>query len=140
MTNETTKEEIVNILKQFEDYLNSNDGKEHIALIHIEKKKVKELMQKLDAMDKNSQEFIDWILYGLLPYYKTTAAKRVSLYPSFMNIKPFFSPYKYSEDEWKIIAHRIYDLCKDFQDNPNSLPELIKEFTKDKYSRRLQCG
>jgi hypothetical protein len=57
-----------------------------------------------------------------------------------MNIRIFFKEYNYSDAEWNLIANRIYDLCFKFQENPKRLSELIDNFTKDKYSRRLQCG
>ena len=58
-----------------------------------------------------------------------------------MDIKKFFnSYYDYAESDWVRIAQKIYLLCRQFLENPKDLPDLIIEFTKDKYSRRLQCG
>lgn len=139
MANEN-QTEIQEILKKFKLYIGSEEGSLHLEHIAREKKEVNELMEKLESTDKNSDEFVDVVLYGLLPYYKTSVAKRVSIYAVFMNIKPFFSPYNYSENEWRLIAHRIYDLCKGFKDRPDQIESLIAEFTKDKYSQNLQCG
>jgi len=128
------------ILEQFKEYLETEEAKQHLKTMEKEKAEVKELMRKLAKMDFQSPEFTEWVLYGLLPYSKSRMAKRVSLFPAFMNIKLFFKEYKYTEEEWNLIANKIYNLCKNFQDNPKMLPELIREFVGDKYSRRLQCG
>jgi len=128
------------ILEQFKEYLESEEAKKHLQTMENEKNEVKEIMQKLSKLDKKSLKFTDLVLYGLLPYSKTTVAKRVSLFPSFMNIRLFFGEYKYSEEEWNLIANKIYSLCNKFRESPNKIAEFIQEFTKDKYSRRLQCG
>jgi len=92
-------------------------------------------------MDKNSNEFIDLVLYGLLPYSNTKYAKRVSTFPVFMNIKQFFKNYNYSDSDWKIIANLIFDLVKNFQQNPDILPKLIEQFCSNEiHSRSFQCG
>jgi len=131
---------IKEILEQFKEYLESEEAKKHLQSMETEKREVKELMQKLSQMNKKDPKFTELVLYGLLPYSKTSVAKRVSLFPAFMNIKVFFGDYKYSEEEWNLIANRIYDLCDKFAQSPNKLLSLIKEFTQDKYSRKLQCG
>src|SRR5206468_8385716 len=106
-----------------------------------EKQEVKDLMKKLDTMDKNSPEFVDWVLYGLLPYSKTKYAKRVSTFPAFMNIKLFFKNYNYSEEDWHLVANMIYSLAKKFQQSPENLQQWINEFTSDHiHSRSIQCG
>ena len=128
------------ILEQFKEYLESEEAKKHLQTMENEKNEVKEIIQKLSKLDKKSLEFTDLVLYGLLPYSKTTVAKRVSLFPAFMNIRLFFGEYKYSEEEWNLVANRIYNLCNNFMESPNKIAEFIQEFTKDKYSRRLQCG
>jgi hypothetical protein len=131
---------IKEIIEQFNDYLESEEAKKHLQIMEDEKGEVREVMQKLSQLNTTSKEFTDLVLYGLLPYSKTTVAKRVSLFPAFMNIRQFFSAYKYSEEEWNLIANKIYSLCNNFKDFPNKLSEYVAEFTKDKYSRRLQCG
>ena len=131
---------IKEILEQFKEYLESEEAKKHLQTMENEKNEVREIMQKLSQMDKKSSDFTDLVLYGLLPYSKTSVAKRVSLFPAFMNIRLFFGEYKYSEQEWNLVANRIYDLCNNFKESPDKIAEFIAEFTKDKYSRRLQCG
>jgi len=135
-----TNEQIKEILDEFSEYLATDEAKKLHNVVEKEKKDVLELMNKLSSMDENSEEFTDWVLYGLLPHTKTSVAKRVSIYNAFFNIKAFFKDYDYSESEWNLIAKRVFSLCRGFQENPKNLPDLIKEFTKDKYSRRLQCG
>jgi hypothetical protein len=131
---------VIEIIEQFKEYLESDEAKKHIKTMEDEKKEVQEIMEKISEMDKKSSEFTEWVLYGLLPYSKTTVAKRTSLFPAFMNIKVFFGEYNYSDEEWNLIANKIFDLCDRFRKNPEKLEEYIGNFTKDKYSRRLQCG
>ncbi|MFQ5963784.1 MAG: DUF262 domain-containing protein [Candidatus Scalinduaceae bacterium] len=135
-----SKKEIKDILRQYKEYLNTEEAKEHLQTMEKEKKEVHDLMDKLSQMDKKGDEFTELVLYGLLPYSNTKVAKRVSLFPAFMNIMIFFKAYNYSNDEWNLIANRIYTLCIKFKENPKKMSEYIVEFTKDKYHRRLQCG
>ncbi|MDK2907617.1 MAG: hypothetical protein PWQ87_75 [Candidatus Woesearchaeota archaeon] len=134
------QKEIEEILKQYKEYLETEEAKKYLQTMEKEKIEVKELMDKLSTLDKKGSEFTELVLYGLLPYSNTKVAKRVSLFPAFMNIKIFFKKFNYSEVEWNIVANRIYDLCVRFKENPKNLSKYIEEFTKDKYSRRLQCG
>jgi len=134
------KQRIKEILENFGRYLGTEEAKEHLKTMEKEKVEVKELMKKLSSMDSKSRDFTNLVLYGLLPYSKTEVAKRVSLFPAFMNIRAFFKEYNYDEREWNIIANKIFSLVKGFASNPGQLSELIEDFTKDKYSRRLQCG
>ena len=134
-------DDLIDIIQEFRIFLNSNAGQEHIKDINKEKQEVQDLLDKLESMDKNSQEFIDWVLYGLLPNSKTKYAKRTSTFPAFMNIKQFFKNYKYNDNDWKMIANMIYNLLQKFQQNPEKLPELIDEFTSDRvHSRSFQSG
>lgn len=128
------------IIKQYEEYLATEEAKEHLRTMEKEKGEVQKIMDKISHLDKKSPEFTELVLYGLLPYSNTKVAKRVSLFPAFMNIRIFFKEYNYSYDEWNLIANRIYDLCSKFKENPEKISNLIEDFTKDKYSRRLQCG
>jgi hypothetical protein len=132
--------EIQDILKQYEEYLNTEEAKEHLQTMEKEKKEVHELMDRLSRMDNKSTDFTELVLYGLLPYANTKVAKRVSLFPAFMNIMIFFKPYNYSDEEWNLIANRIYALSTKFKENPKELHAHIIEFAKDKYQRRFQCG
>jgi hypothetical protein len=83
-------------------------------------------MKKLDSMDKTSLEFIDLVLYALLPYAKTRYAKRVSTFPVFFNIKEFFKNYNYSDYDWSLIAKMIYNMVKQFQNSSDKLNLWIK--------------
>ena len=69
MTN--TNQRISEIWDQFREYLSSREVEVHLEIIRREKIEVKKLMNRLSLMDKESAEFTDWILYGLLPYSKT---------------------------------------------------------------------
>jgi hypothetical protein len=135
-----SKKMIKEIVSAFKLYLKTDEAKKHLEFMEKEKTEVKALMDQLSHLDRKGSEFADLVLYGLLPYSYTKVSQRVSLFPAFMNIKVFFKEYDYSEKEWNLIANKIYDLCKKFQEKPDKISTYIKEFTKDKYSRRLQCG
>jgi hypothetical protein len=136
-----TKEDLPNIVTEFRNYYNTQDCQKHLNNLEKEKQEVKNLLKKLDSLDKDSNEFVDLVLYGLLPYSKTKFAKRVSTFPVFLNIKLLFKNYNYTEDDWKIIATMIYSLVKKFQESPDKLSRWINEFTSNKvYSRSIQCG
>ena len=79
--------DILKIIESFRNQLDTEKGKAHIAwLREREPREVKEVLAKLKEMPKDSTEFGDLVLYGLLPNFETTFAKRVSISPSFMNI------------------------------------------------------
>jgi hypothetical protein len=136
-----TRVTLPDIISDFKNWFASDAARNHIVTINQETHDVKELMKKLDTMDKSSTEFVDWVLYGLLPYSKTKYAKRVSTFPAFMNIKLFFKNYNYTENDWSLIANMIYSLTKKFQESPQNLQQWIEEFTSDRvHSRSRQCG
>ncbi len=136
-----TKENVPTVISQFKDWFKSEVGQKHFNTIEREKQEVKDLMKKLESMDKTSNEFTDWILYGLLPYGKTKYAKRHSTFPAFQNIKLFFKNYNYTDADWNKIADMIYELARKFQKSPDKLEQWIKEFVSDKvHSRSFQCG
>lgn len=133
-------QKLIEILDKFKEHIQSREVEISLEIMKRERIEVKELMVKLSQMDKESKDFTDLVLYGLLPYSKTKDAKRVSLFPAFMNIRLFFKEYKYTEKEWNIVAKKIFKLCERSQSNPDQISEIINEFTSDKYSQRLQCG
>lgn len=81
--------ELIQAVEDFRKWLQSAKAQQHLRKIDNEKKEVKELMKKLESLDKGSQEFEDLVLYGLLAYSKTRKARRVSTFPVFMDIKQF---------------------------------------------------
>ncbi len=133
--------DIEDIVIEFTKWMDSDYGIRQRKIIANEKLEVKELVEKLSKMDRKSLEFTDTILYGLLPYYETKFAKRVSTFPVFMNIRTFFKRYNYSEEDWNIIANMIFTLAEKFQKEPENLKIWIEEFVSDSTrSRNLQCG
>jgi len=54
-----TKDEIPNIINEFKTWLGSNSARKHLNTIEREKQDVKNLMNKLNSMDKDSAEFVD---------------------------------------------------------------------------------
>lgn len=131
---------IRDFISQFKEYLNTDEAKDIISRREKEKIEVRNLMEKLRGMNKTSDEFTEWVLYGLLPYSKSKYAKRISVFPAFMNIKLFFKKLNYSEKEWNIVANKIFDLCDKFQRKPEELKSYIEEYTQDKYSKMIQSG
>jgi len=127
-------------ISQFKEYLNTNEAKDIISRREKEKIEVKNLMEKLRGMDKTSDEFTEWVLYGLLPYFKSKYAKRISVFPAFMNIKLFFKKLNYNEKEWNIVANKIFNLCDKFQKKPEGLKLYLEEYTSNKYSKMIQSG
>lgn len=129
------------LVSKFLDWLNSEKTIDSIREIEKEKIEVKKLMSKLEQLDKSSDEFIDLVLYGLLPYGNTKYAKRISRFSVFMNIKTFLKSYEYTNEDWKNIANRIYNLIYNFQKEPEKIKEQIEKFTSNKrYTRMIQCG
>ena len=132
---------VEDISKEFNEWIRSEDAQEQIRRIEEEKMEVRQLMQDLSTMDDKSSEFTDIVLYGLLPYYKNKVAKRVSNFPTVMNIKKFLKRYEYDDNDWNEIARRIYSLASRVQLDPDRLGEHIKEFISDKTrTRNIQCG
>jgi hypothetical protein len=95
---------------------------------------------KLQKMTKGSPEFVELVLYGLLPHSETKYAKRISTAPAFLNIKKFFARFGYSEDDWAELANLIFDLVDKFYKQPDKLESLIREFISHRLSKAIQCG
>lgn len=123
-----SKEDVPSLIADFRSWLDSDHGRKHILTIENEKREVKELLERLDSMDKDTVEFTDWVLYGLLPYRKTKYAKRVSTFPTFWNIKQLMSYRNYKDKDWNNIARMIYTLVKKFQESPEKLDIWIRQF------------
>ena len=133
--------EIGEIIEGFRRYLETEEGKSHLAwLKEREPKEVKEVLEKLRALPKDSIEFVDLVLYGLLPYGDTKYAKRVSIAPAFLNIGKFFARFNYTKKDWKELAHLIHELIVKFQENPDNLEQAITDFISSRLSKGLQCG
>lgn len=128
-------------LARFREWFNTDTARKHLKNIENEKIEVQALMKRLDSMDESSQEFTDWVLYGLLPYFKTKLARRVSTFPAFMNVKQFFKEYNYTDEDWTKIANIIYTLASKFQRSPDKLDRWIQDFTANLiHSRSFQSG
>ncbi|MGB9914658.1 MAG: HNH endonuclease family protein [Candidatus Bathyarchaeales archaeon] len=134
-------EEIAKIIQEFREYLHTEEGQGHLNYLkEKEPRETREILQKLKELPKGSSKFVDLVLYGLLPYSNTKYAKRVSVAPAFMNIKKFFARFNYDDDDWRELAAIIYDLVVRFQENPNNLENLIRDFISYRLSKGLQCG
>lgn len=133
--------EIKQIIQEFREYLKTDEGKSHIIYLkETEPKETKHVLQNLAPLQKDSRDFIDLVLYGLLPNSKTKFAKRVSITPSFLNIKKFFARFNYTDDDWKELSVLIYTTILKFQENPSDLDGLIRNFISHKLSKAIQCG
>jgi hypothetical protein len=129
------------IVDRFREWLSSSTAQAHLSTIANEKHDVTDLMKKLRSLNKESAEFDDLVLYGLLPNSKTKYAKRVSTFAVFQNVKSFFKEYDYNDADWHKIALSIFRLADEFAQSPESIKLAIEEFTKNKqYSRGFQCG
>lgn len=82
--------------------------------MHLERLQVRELLEKLINMDSSSPEFTSEVLYGLLPYHKSTAARRVGFFPALTDVREYLKEYHYKDHEWNILANKIFLLCKQF--------------------------
>ncbi len=133
--------EVVKIIEEFQEYLTTTEAKSHLNYLkEKEPKETKEIFTKLQHLQKDSPEFVEFVLYGLLPYSKTEHAKRISIAPAFMNIKKFFARFGYSEQDWKELAKLIFDLVDRFYKDPDKLEFFIREFISHRLSKALQCG
>jgi hypothetical protein len=80
--------EIAKIIEDFRAYLNSDNGKHHLNYLkEKEPREVKEVLEKLKGLPKDSKEFVDLVLYGLLPNAQSKYAKRASVAPAFFKHK-----------------------------------------------------
>ncbi|MGB9878677.1 MAG: hypothetical protein ACPLGZ_01700, partial [Candidatus Pelagibacter ubique] len=133
--------EVERTIEEFRQYLNTEEAKSHLNwLKEKEPREVKEVLEKLKGLPKDSKEFADLVLYGLLPNARSKYAKRASVAPAFLNIKKWFSRYNYTENDWKEISNLIYQIVVKFQENPNDLENIIRDFKSHKLSKGLQCG
>jgi len=134
-------EEIIDLIGKFRGYLQTEKAKAHLSWLRDkERKDVIDVLEKLKTLPRDSVEFTDLVLYGLLPYGKSKYAKRRSIAPAFLNIKKFFARFDYTEDDWKKLASLVYDLIVKFQENPDNLEQAITDFASNRLSKGLQCG
>jgi len=139
--NQQKSPEIIKIIEEFREYLKTEEGKYHLSYLkEKEPKETKEVLLKLQNMKKGSPEFVELVLYGLLPHSETKYAKRISIAPAFLNIKKFFARFGYSEDDWAELANLIFDLVDKFYKQPDKLESLIREFISHRLSKAIQCG
>jgi len=133
--------ELIKIIEEFRKYLQTEEAKSHIRDLKLkEPKETKQILEDLRKLDKDSQEFVDTVLYGLLPNAKTKYSKRVSIAPAFLNIRKFFKRFSYNDEDWKHIANLVFNAVDKFDKNPNELRDIINNFVSSKYSKALQCG
>jgi hypothetical protein len=131
------------ILNEFRVWIKSDEGQSHLSLLQKEKSDVQNILKKLHELDNSSPEFVEWILYGLLPHSGSKNAKRASMFPAFWNIKSLFSTnYHYKDDnDWRNIADIVFELVSNFERFPQQIGEWIDKFVSNKvYSKGLQCG
>lgn len=133
--------ELSHSIEQFRDYLRTDEGKHHVNYLkEREPKETREILDKLGSLSNQSSEFVELMLYGLLPNGKTRQARRVSISPAFLNIKKFFGRFNYTEEDWRQLSRLVFDLVSKFDRNPNRLDEYIRDFISHRLSKALQCG
>jgi len=129
------------LISEFREYLKTEEAREHLKhLREKEPKETREILSKLKTLPRDSKEFTDLVLCGLLPHYNTKYAKRVSIAPAFMNVRKFFARFGYSENDWNELANIVFDLVVKFESAPERLEEHIRDFTSNRLSKALQCG
>jgi len=137
----SSSQEIPQLINEFRKYLSTEEGKRHLThLKEIEPKETRQILERLNTLPRDSKEFVNLVLYGLLPNGKSKYAIRVSIAPAFLNIKKFFARFNYSEKDWTMLANLVYKLVKSFDENPERLQEFINEFVSNRLSKGLQCG
>lgn len=133
--------EILKLIQEFRQYLGTEEARKHLwYLKEREPRETEEVLKTLSGLPKDSQEFVDLVLYGLLPNNKSKYARRVSAAPAFVNIKKWFARLGYKEEDWTELANLVYELVKRFRERPSMLAELIEEFTSSRLSKHFQCG
>jgi len=133
--------EVIKIIEAFREYLKTDQARSHTHDLKIkEPKETKEILERLKGLKRGSEEFVDLVLYGLLPNAKTKYSKRVSIASAFLNIKKFFGRFGYKDEDWKQIAWLVFDTAVKFEKNPDDYRKIIAEFVSNKYSKALQCG
>jgi len=133
--------EVERIIIEFGEYLKTDEAQLHLDYLTTkEPKETKEILERLGAMNKNSKEFTELVLFGLLPNSQSQYAQRISIAPAFINIKKFFRKLNYSDSDWQAIATLIFKTVSEFTEHPENLETLIHTFTSNKYSKRFQCG
>jgi len=137
----SSSQEVSQLINEFRKYLSTEEGKRHLThLKEIEPKETRQILERLNTLPRDSKEFVNLVLYGLLPNGKSKYAIRVSIAPAFLNIKKFFARFNYSEKDWTMLANLVYKLVKSFDENPERLQEFINEFVSNRLSKGLQCG
>jgi 5-methylcytosine-specific restriction endonuclease McrA len=132
--------EVHKLIEEFRSYLTSDEGKHHISYLkEKEPKEVKDILGQLKNL-KSGPEFVELVLYGLLPHSQTKFAKRISLSPAFMNIKKFFTRFNYTDQDWTELASLVFKIVDRFQQDPNDLENAIREFISHRLSKGIQCG
>ncbi|MCY4492080.1 MAG: hypothetical protein OXC46_11570, partial [Thaumarchaeota archaeon] len=134
--------DIKSAILDFQEWLKSDEGTSRIEGIKKERLEFPKFMKNLSTMDKQTIEFTDNVLYGLLPNAESDNAKRISTFGAkrFQNIKSRKKLRDYPEKEWNKVANKIYSFASKFEMDSEKLDELIEEFILDKYSNSLQTG
>ena len=132
--------ELKQAICEFEKLVETDKFKSEMKHQESDANAIRALMEQLSKLDQDSDEFENLVLFGLLPYGKTSYAARISRFPVFLNIKSFFQRYEYMPKDWKNLAKLIYKLATNVNHDPSKLMEYIEEFTSSPLSKGLQCG
>lgn len=133
-------DELSQIKHDFIQWISSEEAQTHMKQIQNEILEVNELAFKIEKMDQDSPEFSHHVLYGLLPYGKSKYALRVSTFPVFLNIKKWFRPYNYSDEDYQELAKIIFQLTLKVRDTPKKTQDWINNFKAHRLSFNFQCG
>jgi len=133
--------EVIKIIEAFREYLKTDQAKSHTHALKIkEPNETREILERLKSLKRGGEEFVDLVLYGLLPNAKTKYSKRVSIASAFLNIRKFFGRFGYKDEDWKQIAELVFDTAVRFEKNPDDYRRIVADFVSNRYSKALQCG
>ncbi|MBI4245419.1 MAG: DUF262 domain-containing protein, partial [Planctomycetes bacterium] len=131
---------IADILKNFESFVQTEEGKEAKETTEEEIGEVRKLLASLFKMDRKSDEFTIKVLYDLLPHCENKISQRESCFSWFGDAKFYLRrKFSYSDSDFNNIANLILNLCLAVQNDPDNIERHIANFTSSKYSRGLQC-
>ncbi len=130
----------------YTDYLFTDVGKDHSAMLEQSRETARENYEKIRQAVENGDDFTDLVLLKLLPYNDNAHNREkgawISVAPSIQgDIKTWFENAGWTQPEdWPLIARAIWDFVQDCLENPDRLSEYCTRFSDLPYSTGLQTG
>ncbi|MBN2014054.1 MAG: hypothetical protein JW778_02640 [Candidatus Altiarchaeota archaeon] len=128
--------DINSLIERFRGFLKTDEGRRYLDHVVVRRpQEIQEIFEKLRALDRDSDDFTNLVLFRLLP----NSESGFSVAPSFVNMKGLFSEYGYGDQDWNKLANHLFDLVLGFVENPRNLDSLLRRFNSGSYSKGLQC-